>query len=48
MDVGVEAYRDPTKPTGDRSVYDAIRVYFEMWGVNKDHAAGLVETWKRR
>jgi uncharacterized OsmC-like protein len=48
MDVGVEAYRDPTKPSGDRAVYDAIRVYFEMWGVNKDDADGLVETWKRR
>jgi uncharacterized OsmC-like protein len=48
MDVGVEAYRDPTKPPGERSVYDAIRVHFEMWGVNKDQADGLVETWKRR
>jgi uncharacterized OsmC-like protein len=48
MDVGVEAYRDPAKPAGDRSVYDEIRVHFEMWGVNKDHAEQLVETWKRR
>jgi uncharacterized OsmC-like protein len=48
MDVGVEAYRDPTKPPADRSVYDAIRVHFEMWGVNKDQADGLVEIWKRR
>jgi uncharacterized OsmC-like protein len=48
MDVGVEAYRDPTKHQGDRSIYDAIRVSFDMWGVNKDQADGLVETWKRR
>jgi uncharacterized OsmC-like protein len=48
MDVGVEAYRDPTKAPADRSVYDAIRVHFEMWGVDKDQADGLVETWKRR
>ena len=48
MDVGVEAYRDPTKTPGERSVYDAVRVHFEMWGVNKDQADGLVETWKRR
>jgi uncharacterized OsmC-like protein len=48
MDVGVEAYRDTTKPPGERSVYDAIRVHFEMWGVNKDQADGLVDTWKRR
>jgi uncharacterized OsmC-like protein len=48
MDVGVEAYRDPAKAAGDRTVYDQIRVHFEMWGVNKDHADQLVETWKRR
>src|ERR687891_1160420 len=48
MDVGVTAYRDPTKTPGERSVYDAIRVHFEMWGVDKDQANGLVETWKRR
>jgi uncharacterized OsmC-like protein len=48
MDVGVEAFRDPTKTPGERSVYDAIRVHFEMWGVNKDQAQGLVDTWKRR
>ena len=48
MDVGVEAYRDPMKTHGERSVYDAIRVRFEMWGVNKDQADGLVDTWKRR
>lgn len=40
MDVGVEAYRDPTKTAGDRSVYDAIRVHFEMWGSTKTRPMG--------
>jgi uncharacterized OsmC-like protein len=48
MDVSVEAYRDAQKAPGERTVYDAIRVHFEMWGVRNDHAQELVETWKRR
>ena len=48
MDVSVEAYRDPDKAPGDLTVFDAIRVHFEMWGVQAEHAEGLVETWKRR
>jgi uncharacterized OsmC-like protein len=48
MDVGVEAYRDPNKPAGKLTVYDAIRVHFEMWGVTKDNANKLVEIWKQR
>jgi uncharacterized OsmC-like protein len=48
MDVGVEAYRDPAKTAGKITVYDAIRVHFEMWGVNKEQADGLVATWKQR
>lgn len=48
MDVGVEAYRDPAKAAGRITVYDAIRVHFEMWGVNKEQADGLVATWKQR
>lgn len=48
MDVSVEAYRQPEKPQGDLTVYDAIRVHFEMWGITEGHAEGLVETWKRR
>lgn len=48
MDVSVEAYRDAQKPAGNLTVYDAIRVHFEMWGVADEHAEGLVETWKRR
>ena len=38
----------PRRHTGDITVYDAIRVHFEMWGVQAEHAEGLVETWKRR
>jgi uncharacterized OsmC-like protein len=48
MDVGVEAYRDPDKPQGKLTLYDAIRISFEMWGVDDDQAHELVETWKRR
>jgi hypothetical protein len=48
MDVSVESYRDPDKPQADLTLYDAIRIHFEMWGVADEHAEGLVETWKRR
>jgi uncharacterized OsmC-like protein len=48
MDVSVEAYRDPDKGPGDLTVFDAIRVHFEMWGIQPEQAEGLVETWKRR
>ena len=48
MDVSVEAYRDPDKKPGELTIYDAIRVHFEMWGVQAEQAEGLVETWKRR
>jgi uncharacterized OsmC-like protein len=48
MDVTVEAYRDPQKPAGERTVYDEIRIHFEMWGVRDEHAEELVEMWKRR
>ncbi len=48
MDVSVESYRDPAKVPGDLSLYDAIRVNFEMWGVDDDQAHELVEIWKRR
>jgi uncharacterized OsmC-like protein len=48
MDVSVEAYRDPDTKYDKLTVYDAIRVHFEMWGVQAEQAEGLVETWKRR
>ena len=48
MDVGVESWKDPEKERGELSVYDAIRVNFEMWGVADDQAYELGETWKRR
>ena len=48
MDVGVEAWRDADKPTGDITLYDAIKINFEMWGVDDDQAFELVETWKKR
>ena len=48
MDVSVEAYRDPDKVAGELSVYDDIRVHFQMWGVDDDQGHQLVEIWKRR
>ncbi len=48
MDVDAESWRDPDKPTADLTIYDAIRVSFEMWGVDDDQAHELMETWKRR
>ena len=48
MDVGAEAWRDPDKVPGELTLYEAIRVNFEMWGVDDDQAHELVETWKRR
>ena len=47
MDVSVESLRDPDKKPGEILVYDAIRVHFEMWGVQPQHAEGLVKDWKR-
>ncbi len=48
MDVGVESYRDSDVDHGDLSLYDAIRIKFEMWGVDDEDAHNLVETWKNR
>jgi len=48
MDVGVESYRDADANHGDLSLYDAIRVKFEMWGVDDEDAHNLVEIWKKR
>lgn len=48
MDVTVESHRNPDAPPPTRlSVYDAIRVHFEMWGVQPAHAETLVADWKR-
>ena len=48
MDVSVSSYRDADADHGDLSLYDGIRVNFEMWGVDDDEAHRLVDTWKRR
>ena len=48
MDVSVSSYRDADANHGDLSLYDGIRVNFEMWGVDDDQAHQLVDTWKRR
>ena len=48
MEVGIESYRDPDKAPAELTLYDAVRIHFEMWGVDDDQAHQLVETWKRR
>ena len=48
MDVGVESYRDSDIDHGDLSLYDAIKIKFEMWGIDDEDAHNLVETWKKR
>ena len=48
MEVNVAAYRDVDKPAGDVSLYDAVRIQFQMWGVSDDDARYLVKTWKQR
>ena len=48
MEVKVESYQDPDKPQGEVTIYDAIRVDFEMWGVSDDDAKKLVKIWKQR
>ncbi len=48
MEVNVAAYRDTDKPTDDVSLYDAVRIQFQMWGVSDDDARYLVKTWKQR
>ena len=48
MKVNVAAYRDFDKPSGDVSLYDEVRIQFEMWGVSDDDARFLVKTWKQR
>lgn len=47
MDVSVECFRNPDSTPGEVSVYDAIRVHVEMWGVQPGHAEKLVKDWKR-
>ena len=48
MDVSVESFRDPNKTPGNISLYDDIRIHFQMWGVDDDEGQQLVDTWKRR
>jgi len=48
MEVNVAAYRDMDKPAGDVSLYDGVRIQFQMWGVSDDDARFLVKTWKQR
>ncbi|MCB1738914.1 MAG: OsmC family protein [Gammaproteobacteria bacterium] len=48
MDVSSSAWRDMDKPQADLTLYDAMRVRIEMWGVSDDDAEYLVKAWKSR
>jgi len=49
MEVKVGAYRDFDKPrSGEVSLYDAVRVDFELWGVSQEDARYFVKAWKQR
>jgi uncharacterized OsmC-like protein len=48
MQVTAQAYRDMDKAPGDLTLYDAVRIHFEMSDVATDVAEQLVKTWKSR
>ena len=48
MEVSLESYRDATADHGDLTLYDAIRIKFEMWGIEDEDAFDLVGLWKKR
>lgn len=48
MDVRVEAYQKSEQDHREVTIYDSIRVCFEMWGVSENHAKKLVSLWKGR
>ena len=48
MEVSLESYRDADANHGDFTLYDAIRIKFEMWGVEDEDALSPVELWKKR
>ena len=47
LEVSIDAMRDTHKVPQERTVYDAIQVHCELWGVDDDQAHELVEIWKR-
>ena len=48
MDVSIEAYRDPGKEQAAITVYDDIKVHFQIWGLDDDQGQYLVDQWKMR
>ena len=48
MEVSLESFRDSAADHGNLTLYDAIRIKFEMWGVEDEDALNLVELWKKR
>ena len=48
MEGNVAAYRDFDKPSGDVSLYDEMRMEFQIWGGSDRDARFLVKTWKQR
>jgi len=48
IEVRTGAYRDMDKTASDVTLYDAVRVAFELWEVREDDAEYLVKAWKQR
>ena len=48
MDVSFEAYRDMDAEPAERTLYEDIRIHFQMWGIADSDGENLVDTWKRR
>jgi uncharacterized OsmC-like protein len=48
MDVSAEAYRDPERQPSDITLFDDIRIHFQIWGVDEDQGQHLVQIWKQR
>ena len=39
---------DPDAEPGDVTLYEDVRVHFQMWGVSDDDGQRLVDIWKQR
>lgn len=48
MDVSVEAVRDHESVPQPFTVYDDVKVHFQMWGIEEALAQSLVEVWEQR
>ena len=45
MEDNVSTYQDVNKPVAEVSLYDAVRILFQKWGLSDEDARFLVKTW---